>query len=70
MNSQELARYIEAKDAMSQPWLLLLLQLTKLQEERESLDEATYLAQVAELHAALMDLGEWWVGREDELFGS
>jgi hypothetical protein len=69
MNSQELARYIEAKGAMSQPWMLLMLRLTKLQEERDSLDEATYLAQVAELHKALMGLREWWVGREEELFG-
>ena len=69
MNSQDLARYIEAKDAMAQPWMLLMLRLAKLQEERDSLDEATYLAQVAELHEALMGLGEWWVGREEELFG-
>lgn len=69
MDSHDLARYIESRDGISQPWLLLLLRLKKLQEDRHTLDEETYLAEVAELHETLMGLGEWWVGREEELFG-
>jgi hypothetical protein len=68
MNSDELARYIEATDSLSQPWLLVQLRLKKLQEQRHTMDEATYLAAVSELHSSLMNLGEWWVGREEDVF--
>lgn len=68
MNSDELARYIEATDKQSQPWLLLQLRLKKLQENRENLSSEEYLNKLSELHQDLMNLGEWWVGIEDEVF--
>ncbi len=68
MNSDELTRYIEATDGITKPWLLVLLRLKKLEEQRPTMDEETYMADVAELHQTLMGLGEWWVGIEDEVF--
>lgn len=68
-NSENLAKYIEATDGISKPWLLIQLRLKKLQERRSELSSQEYLEQVAELHEDLMKLGEWWVGREDEVFG-
>ena len=69
MDSEELGRYISATDGISKPWLLLQLRLKKLQDERDRLDPADYEAAIAELHQALMGLGEWWVGHEAEVFG-
>jgi 16S rRNA G527 N7-methylase RsmG len=68
MNSEDLARYIEHIDGIAKPWLLIQLRLQKLQENRHNIDSALYISQLEELHQALMDLGEWWVGREDEVF--
>lgn len=68
MNSQDLAKYIEATDGMGKPWLLLQLRLKKLQERREQLSPEDYAQQLAHLHADLMKLGEWWKGIEDEVF--
>ncbi|MEM8781100.1 MAG: hypothetical protein AAGF26_20030 [Cyanobacteria bacterium P01_G01_bin.49] len=68
MNSEDLARYIEATDKISQPWLLLQLRLRKLQENRHNLSSEEYVNKLAELHQDLMNLGEWWVGIEDEVF--
>lgn len=69
LNSDALGRYISATEGVSKPWLLLQLRLKKLQDERDRLDPAVYAAAIAELHQALMGLGEWWVGREAEVFG-
>ncbi len=69
MNSQDLARYIEATDGISKPWLLVQLRLKKLQENRHNIPENIYLSQLEALHQDLMNLGEWWVGREAEVFG-
>ncbi|MGD1908812.1 MAG: hypothetical protein ACFB0C_22900 [Leptolyngbyaceae cyanobacterium] len=68
MNSTDLARYIEATDGLSKPWLLVLLQLQKLKERRATLEPEDYMRQLQELHETLMGLGEWWVGIEDEVF--
>ena len=68
MDSGQLARYIEETNGISKPWLLLQLRLTKLQERRDSTPPEEYMREVEELHAALMNLGEWWVGIEDEVF--
>ncbi|HIK56336.1 MAG TPA: hypothetical protein IGS37_14390 [Synechococcales cyanobacterium M55_K2018_004] len=68
MDSQDLARYIEATDGHAKPWLLAQLRLLKLQEERDRLSPDEYADAIADLHAAVMNLGEWWVGREDEVF--
>ena len=69
MDSEKLARYIEATNGISKPWLLTQLRLKKLQEERENLSAEEYEAAIADIHADLMNLGEWWIGREDEVFG-
>ena len=69
MSSEDLARYIEATDSIAKPWMLLQLRLKKLQETRDQMSAAEYEAAIVSLHEDLMNLGEWWVGREDEVFG-
>lgn len=68
MNSDEIARYVEQTDSLSKPWVLIQWRLQKLQERRADMDAEAYLQAVTELHQTLMDLGEWWIGREDEVF--
>lgn len=68
-DSENLAKYIEATDGISKPWLLIQLRLKKLQERRSELSSQEYREQIAELHEDLMKLGQWWVGRENETFG-
>ncbi|MCU0525701.1 MAG: hypothetical protein MUF72_12845 [Elainella sp. Prado103] len=68
MDSENLARYIEATDGISKPWLLTQLRLKKLQERRHTLSPEEYEQAIADLHQDLMKLGEWWLGREDEVF--
>ncbi len=69
INSEKLARYIEATNGISKPWLLTQLRLEKLQEEREHMPAEDYEAALKDIHADLMNLGEWWIGQEDEVFG-
>jgi hypothetical protein len=68
INSTDLARYIEATDGLAKPWLLVLLQLQKLKEQRSILAPEDYMQQLQELQDTLVGLGEWWVGIEDEVF--
>ncbi|AOX02562.1 MAG: hypothetical protein F6J94_22930 [Moorea sp. SIO1F2] len=68
MNSKELAQYIEATDGISKPWLLVQLRLKKLQERRATLSSEAYIRELEDIHQDLMNLGQWWVGREDEVF--
>lgn len=68
MNSDDIARYVEQTDSLSKPWMLIQWRLQKLQEQQSAMDPDTYLQELSTLHQALMDLGEWWVGREDEVF--
>ncbi len=68
MDSKDLARYIEQTDSISKPWMLIQLQLHKLKERQAEMAPEAYLKELEELRQALMNLGEWWVGREDELF--
>ena len=70
MNSKDLAQYIEATDSISKPWLLVQLRLKKLQEQRANLSPDDYASKLADIHQDLMNLGEWWHGIEDEVFGS
>jgi len=69
INSEKLARYIEETNGISKPWLLTQLRLKKLQEEREHISAEDYEAALKDIHADLMNLGEWWIGQEDEVFG-
>lgn len=68
-SSEQLARYLEQRGELSKPWLLQLLRLTKLKESKDSMDPQEYLARLQEAHADLMRLGEFWKGREAEVFG-
>ncbi|MGL5882218.1 hypothetical protein [Synechococcus elongatus] len=69
LDSDALGRYISATEGVGKPWLLLQLRLKKLQDDRDCMEPAAYEAAIAELHQELMGLGEWWVGREAEVFG-
>ncbi|MGC1310191.1 MAG: hypothetical protein WA885_23425 [Phormidesmis sp.] len=68
MKSEDLARYIEATDGISKPWLLIQLRLAKLKERRDQLSTEEFNQQLAELHGELMNLGEWWIGQEEDVF--
>ena len=68
MNSTELAQYIEATQSMAKPWLLIQLRLLKLEENRADISENEYDEILQDIHQDLMNLGEWWVGIEDEVF--
>ena len=68
MNSKELAQYIETTDGISKPWLLVQLRLKKLQERKHEISSQEYLQQIEDIQADLLKLGEWWKGREDEVF--
>ena len=68
MTSHELARYIEATDGISKPWLLIQLRLAKLKERRSEISTEEFNHQLAELHTELMKLGQWWVGQENDVF--
>ncbi len=68
-SSADLARYLEARGEMGKPWMWHLLRLSKLQENKDSLDPEEYMARLQDAHADLMRLGEFWKGRESEVFG-
>jgi hypothetical protein len=68
MDSQDLATYMETTNSQFKPWLLAQLRLKKLQEQQAELPPEEYAAALADIHQDLMTLGEWWKGREDELF--
>ena len=68
MNSRELAQYIEATDGISKPWLLVQLRLSKLQERKDDIPPHEYLGELEDIQSDLLKLGEWWKGREDEVF--
>ena len=68
MKSEDLAKYIEATDGMSKPWLLIQLRLAKLKERRQEMNTEEFNQQLAELHEELMKLGQWWVGQEKDVF--
>ncbi|AKG22047.1 hypothetical protein [Calothrix sp. 336/3] len=70
MNSTELAQYLEATNSMYKPWLLVQLRLTKLAEMKNMISEDDYARRLEDIHQDLMNLGEWWQGIEDEVFGS
>ena len=67
--SSELARYLESRGELSKPWMLQMLRLAKLKERRDDMSPQDYLSSIQEAHADLMRLGEFWKGREAEVFG-
>ena len=70
MDSRKLAQYIEATDSISKPWLLVQLRLKKLQERKAEISPQEYIQQLEDIQADLLKLGEWWKGREEEVFGT
>ena len=52
----------------SKPWLSVQLRLQKLREQQHELGPEIYASRLAELHQALMQFGEWWIGIEDDVF--
>jgi len=69
VNSRDLAKYIDRTDGAAKPWLLVQLRLSKLKERRHELSHDEYIAALADIQADLEQLGDWWVGREREVFG-
>ncbi|HEY9735548.1 MAG TPA: hypothetical protein V6D06_04670 [Trichocoleus sp.] len=69
MDSRDWAQYIESTDGISKPWLLVQWRLKMLQERRTEMAADEYQTALAELHQDLMNLGEWWKGQEEEVFG-
>ena len=65
----ELARYLESRGDLSKPWMLQILRLAKLKEARCSMSQEDYICSLKEAHSDLMRLGEFWKGREAEVFG-
>ena len=68
MNSEELSQYIQTTNGISKPWLLAQLRIKKLQEQRAELTADEYARALADIHQDVMNLGEWWVGQEEEVF--
>lgn len=68
-SSADLARYLEMRGELGKPWMWHLLRLAKLKEAKESMDPLEYVERLQEAHADLMKLGEFWKGREAEVFG-
>ncbi|TVQ08502.1 MAG: hypothetical protein EA368_11775 [Leptolyngbya sp. DLM2.Bin27] len=70
MESKDWANYIESTDGLSKPWLLIQWRLQLLQDQRPHLEPETYATELADLHSALMNLGEWWHGQEQTVFSA
>jgi hypothetical protein len=68
MNSEKLAKYIEDTDGMGKSWLLVQLRLQKLAEAKENLSPEEYKVRLEDIYQSMMNLGEWWVGKENEVF--
>lgn len=67
-SSADLARYLEQRGELGKPWMWHLLRLSKLKEAQASMDPETYLGELQQAHADLMRLGDFWKGREQEVF--
>jgi hypothetical protein len=68
VDSQELAKYIEQTNGMGKSWLLVQLRLQKLAEQKSNLSIEEYTLRLADIHQDMMNLGEWWLGMEGEVF--
>ena len=67
--SSEIARYLEQRGELSKPWNLQMLRLQKLREAKNTMDSEEYISRIQDALADLMRLGEFWKGREQEVFG-
>ena len=67
--SAEIARYLEQRGELSKPWNLQMLRLQKLKEAKDAMNPEDYIARLQDAHADLMRLGQFWKGREHEVFG-
>jgi hypothetical protein len=67
-SAAELARYLEQRGELSKPWMLQLLRLTKLKEAKDTMEPQEFVDRLQEAHADLMRLGEFWKGREQQVF--
>jgi hypothetical protein len=68
MNSEKLAKYIEDTDSIGKSWLLVQLRLQKLAEAKPDLSAEDYKTRLEDIYRDMMNLGEWWVGIENEVF--
>jgi hypothetical protein len=68
MNSEQLAKYIEQTDGMGKSWLLVQLRLQKLAEQKPQLSREEYIDRLDDIHRDMMQLGEWWLGIEADVF--
>ena len=68
-SAAELARYLESRGDLSKPWMLQMLRLAKLKEARGSTSQEDYMCSIKQAHSDLIRLGEFWKGREAEVFG-
>ena len=68
-SSSEIARYLEQRGELSKPWNLQMLRLQKLREAKNTMDSDEYISRIQDALADLMRLGEFWKGREQEVFG-
>ncbi len=69
LSSKDLAQYIEQTDGISKPWLLVQLRLAKLRERRSEITDQEYTLALDDIQQDLMKIGQWWKGREKEVFG-
>lgn len=68
MNSKELAQHIEQTGSIGKSWLLVQLRLQKLAEEKSDLSRENYHTRLDDIYQDMMNLGEWWVGIEEDVF--
>mgnify|MGYP000420893515 FL=1 len=68
MNSKELAQHIEQTGSIGKSWLLVQLRLQKLAEEKSDLSTENYHTRLDDIYQDMMNLGEWWVGIEEDVF--
>lgn len=68
-SSEQLARYLEARGELDKPWMWHLLRIAKLKETQHTMPPHEYEECLRDAHADLMRLGEFWKGREAEVFG-
>jgi hypothetical protein len=67
-NAADLAHYLESRGELGKPWMWHLLRLAKLKEEKDTMEPQEFVERLGEAHADLMRLGEFWKGREAEVF--